>query len=89
MNHKHEALWLLKKCMLHTLFTLILSNLFHLTIGSSLTLIQMNFEFPNVVMHILNFIFLCLEFSKNAIKILTYCIPIILIHHFFWVKSGE
>jgi hypothetical protein len=40
MNHKHKALWPLKRCMLHTLCTLILSKYFHLTIGSSLILIQ-------------------------------------------------
>jgi hypothetical protein len=46
-------------------------------------LIQMNFEFQNIVMHILKF-FLCLEFPENAIKILVYYTPIILvIHHFF------
>jgi len=34
--------------------------------------------------------FLCLRFSKDAIKISTYNIPIILvINHIFWVKSGE
>jgi hypothetical protein len=40
MNHKHEALWLLKRCTLYILCTLILSKSLHLTIGSSLTLIQ-------------------------------------------------
>jgi hypothetical protein len=56
----------------------------------------MSFEFQNVVMHILKFflfLFLCLVFSKDAIKISTYYIPIILvIHHFFgWkvMKSGS
>jgi len=37
---QNEALWPLKKCMLYTLCTLILFNPLHLTIGSSLTLIQ-------------------------------------------------
>jgi hypothetical protein len=36
---QNEA-WPLKKCMLYTLCTLILFNPLHLTIGSSLTLIQ-------------------------------------------------
>jgi hypothetical protein len=40
MNHKHEALWLLKICMSYILCTLILSKSFHLTIGSNLILIQ-------------------------------------------------
>ncbi len=33
MNHKHEALWPLKNCKLYTLYTLILSNSPHQTIG--------------------------------------------------------
>ncbi len=40
MNHKHEALWPLKRCMLYTLCTLMWSNSFHPTIGSNLTLIH-------------------------------------------------
>jgi hypothetical protein len=40
MNHKHGALWLLKKYKLYTLRTLFLSNPLHLTIGSKLSLIQ-------------------------------------------------
>jgi hypothetical protein len=61
-----------------------LFDFFHLTIGSSLILIQINFEFQNIVMHILKLFFLCLRFPKNAIKILIHCTPIILvIHHFF------
>jgi hypothetical protein len=40
MNHKHEALWPLKKGKLYILCTLIPSNDFHLTIGSRLILIQ-------------------------------------------------
>jgi hypothetical protein len=84
MNHKHEALWPLKKCMLYILCTLILSNSFHLTIGSSLILIQMIFDFQNVVIHILIVFFICLGFPKDVIKISAYYIPIILvIYHFF------
>jgi hypothetical protein len=40
MNYKHEALWPLKNCNLYVVCTLILSNPFHLTIGSRLILIQ-------------------------------------------------
>jgi hypothetical protein len=40
MNHKHEALWPLKNCKLYIICTLVLSNPFHLTIGSRLILIQ-------------------------------------------------
>jgi len=59
MNHKHEAPWLLKKCTLYTLCTLILSNPLHLTIGSNLIKwFKMSFEFQNFVMHILKFYFL-------------------------------
>jgi hypothetical protein len=34
MNHKHETLWTLKKCVLYIIDTLILSNPHYLTIGS-------------------------------------------------------
>ncbi len=40
MNHKHEALWMLKNCKLYTVCTLILSNSLHPTIGSRLILTQ-------------------------------------------------
>jgi hypothetical protein len=43
MNHKHEALWLLKNCKLYILCTLILSNPLHLTIGMKLILTQNEF----------------------------------------------
>jgi hypothetical protein len=55
MNHKHESLWLLKKCKLYILCTLILSSPFHLIIGSRLILTQNNFEFQIVVVQILKF----------------------------------
>jgi hypothetical protein len=38
MNHKHEVLWVLKNCKLYTVCTLILSNFFHLIVGSRLIL---------------------------------------------------
>jgi len=69
-----------------------LSKSFHLTIGSSLILIQNELWIP-IVMHILKFFVLCLGFPKKFIKISVYYTPIILvIHHFFgWkvVKSGS
>jgi hypothetical protein len=40
MNHKHEALWPLKKYELYIVCTLILSNPIQLTIGSRLILTQ-------------------------------------------------
>jgi hypothetical protein len=40
MNHKHEALWLLKNCKLYIICRLILSNFFHLTTASKLILIE-------------------------------------------------
>jgi hypothetical protein len=68
MNHKHEALWLSKKCKLYTLCTLILSNLLHLIIISILNLIKIIVEFQNVVMQILKKNWLCLEWPKDAQK---------------------
>jgi hypothetical protein len=69
MSHKHEALWPRKNCTLHTLCTLILFNPLHLTIGLRLILIQVKFEFQNVVVHILRFFCLCIGLSNDAIKI--------------------
>jgi hypothetical protein len=85
LNHKHEALWLLKRCTLYILCTLILSKFFHITIGSSLTSIQNGLWVPKCCLsHFKVFFFLCLGFLKNVIKISIYCTPIILvIHHFF------
>jgi hypothetical protein len=74
MNHKHEALWPLKNFKLYILCILILFNSLHLTIGSRLILTQSELEFQNVVVQILNFFGLCLGQSKDAIKILTYCV---------------
>jgi hypothetical protein len=57
MNHKHEALWLLKNCKLYTLCTLILFNPPHLTIGTRLILIQSELlSSKNVVVQILKFL---------------------------------
>ncbi len=52
--------------MLYILCTLILSNSFHITIGSSLILIQMIFDFQNVVMHILNVFSYVQDFQKMS-----------------------
>jgi hypothetical protein len=40
MNHKHEALWPLKKCTLYIFIHIDFITPFHLTIESSSTLIQ-------------------------------------------------
>jgi hypothetical protein len=83
MNHKHEDLWPFKKCMLYTLCILILSNPFHLTIGSNLTLIQNEFWVPKSCHAHFILFFLCFGFPKNAINISAYCIPIMhVIYHF-------
>ncbi len=91
MNHKHEALWPLKRCRLYILC--ILSNSFHLTIGSSLTLIQNEFWIPKYCFAHLILFFLCLRFPKIAIKIsLYYKLIIFDINHFFgckMVKKGS
>jgi hypothetical protein len=89
MNHKHEAPWLLKKCMLYTFCTLILSNPLHLTIGSNLTKwFKMSFEFQKNFMHILKFIFLMFSILKRCHQdfSLTYLSCLL---YFFWVKSSE
>jgi len=67
MNHKHEAPWPLKKSTLYTLCTLILSNPFHLSIGSHLTKwFKMSFELQNFVMRILKFYFLMFRILKRC-----------------------
>jgi hypothetical protein len=43
MNHKHEALWPQKNYKVYILYTLILSNPPHLSIGSKLIIAQMEF----------------------------------------------
>jgi hypothetical protein len=76
MNHRHEALWLLKKRELYILCTLVLSNPFCLTFGSRLILIQNELWVPNFMMQIVNFFVLL-------------CATILVIHHFFLVKNGS
>jgi len=66
MNHKHEALWLLKICMLYILCTLILSNYFHLTIGSSLNLIQIELWVPKCCHAHSKVLFLMFRVSKKC-----------------------
>jgi hypothetical protein len=52
--------------MLYILCTLILPNFFHLTIGSSLTLIQNEFEVPKCChAHFKGFFFLMFKVLKN------------------------
>jgi hypothetical protein len=64
-----------------------------INIESNLTLIQNELWVPKYCYAHFKVFFLCLVFSKDAIKISTYYIPIILvIHHFFgWkvMKSGS
>jgi hypothetical protein len=43
----------------------------------------MNFEFQNVVMHILKFFLLGVGFPKDVIKLIYYIPIIFVIHHFF------
>ncbi len=43
MNHKHEALWPSKEHKLYIMYRLILSNPLHLTIGTKVSLIQIEF----------------------------------------------
>jgi hypothetical protein len=89
-HHKHEALWLLKKCTLYTLCTLILFNPLHLTIGWDLTFIQNELWVPRC----------CHAHSKVFIlmfKIFKRCHQdFSLLHTYytwytslFWVKCGE
>jgi hypothetical protein len=94
MNYKHiETLWLLKKCTLYILCTLILSNPLHLTIGSNLILIQNELWVSKCYHTFLKKFLLRLRFPKNAIKISAYYISIIfLIYHTLgWkvVKNGS
>jgi len=71
MNHKHEALWLLKNCKLYILCTLILFNAPHLTIGSRLILIQSELrEFQNVVVQILIFLLVFHSYDILGVRML-------------------
>jgi hypothetical protein len=68
-------------------YTLILSNPFHLTIESSSTLIQNEFWIPKCCHENSKVFSLCLGFQKDAMNISAYYMPIILvIHHFFGWK---
>jgi len=90
MNHKYEVLWPLERCTLYTLCTLILSNSLHLTIRSSLNLIQ--YELWVLKCCHAHFFLKILMFrvSKKCHQDFN------LLHtyytyntSFFWVKSGE
>jgi hypothetical protein len=90
MNHKHEALWPLKICTLCTLCTLIISNSLHLTIGSSLTLIQNELWVPKCCHANSKVFFLMFKVSKKCYQDFN------LLHTYytyytslFWVKSGS
>jgi len=90
MNHKHEALWPLKRCTLYILCTLILFNSLHLTIGSSLNLIQNELWVPKCCHAHSNLFLLMFRVFKKCYWDLG------LLHTYhtcytslFWVKSGE
>jgi hypothetical protein len=68
MNYNHKVLWLLKNYKFYTLYTLILSNLPHLTVGSKLVLSS------KMLCKFQSFLNLCLGLPKDAIKILAYCV---------------
>ncbi len=84
---------LVKKCMLYTLCTLILSNPLHLTIGSNLTeWFKMSFEFQNFVMHIFKFFFLIFRILKRCYQDFNLTRTYHACHTFFgWkvVKNGS
>jgi hypothetical protein len=90
MNHKHEALWLLKRCTLYILCTLILSNYLHLTIVSSLTLIQNELWVPKCCHAHSKVLFFMFRVSKKCHQDFS------LLHTYYtcytslaWVNSGE
>jgi len=90
MNHKHEASWLVKKCMLYILCTLIYSIFFHLTIGSSLILIQNELWVSKCCHAHLIFFFLMFKVFKKCHQDFN----LLHVYHsfytsLFWVKSGE
>jgi hypothetical protein len=91
MNHKHETLWPLKKCMLYILCTLILSNPFYLTIG--LTLIKCAMSSKMLSCTFYSFFFLCLGFSMpSRFQFIAYLSYLLYMHHFFgWkvMKNGS
>ncbi len=90
MNHKHEALWLLKKCTLYILCTLILSNPLHLTIGWSLILIQNKLWITKCCRahsEVFNFMFKIYFLIHQDFSQL--CIYHICYTSFFWMKSGS
>jgi hypothetical protein len=90
MNHKHEALWSLKRCTLYVLCTLILFNFLHLTIGSNLTLIQNELWIPKCCHAHFKVLFIIFKVSKKCHQDFS------LLHtyytcytSFFEVKSGS
>jgi hypothetical protein len=93
MNHKHEALWLLKRCTLYILCTLILSKFLHLTIGSSSILIQNELWVPISCHAHSKVFFLMFKVSKKchqSFNLLVYCtLVIFVIHHFFGWKVAH
>jgi len=78
-----------KICTLCNLRTLIWSNSLHLTIGSSLILIQNELWVPKCCHAHFMVHFFMFKASKNAIKIFVYHTYYTCYTSFFWVKSGS
>jgi hypothetical protein len=76
--------------MLHISYTLILSNLLHLTIGSKLVLIQNELWVPKcrhanfLILFLFFFVFKIAKGCHQNFSLL--CTTIFVIHHFFWWK---
>jgi hypothetical protein len=90
MNHKDDALWLLKRCTLYILCTLILRNSLHLTIGSSLTLIHNELWIPKCCHAHFKVLFPMFKVFKKCHQDFN------LLHtyytyytSYFWMKSGS
>lgn len=73
MNHKHENLWLLKKCKF-ILCIFILFNSFHLFIGSKLTLTQSEHKGSKCCHAHFKIALFKIFLLMDAIKILVYCL---------------
>jgi len=87
MNHKHDALWSLKKYTLCTSCTLILFNHFHLTVASNLILIQSEFWVPKCYHAHSKVFFLVFKVFKRCHQDFSILhIIILVIHHFFLPK---
>jgi len=90
MNHKHEALWMLKNYKLYIMCTLIWYNHTHLTIGSKLILIQNELWVKKCCCSNLKRFLLMFKITKGCHQnfILLHII-ILIIHYLFWTKNGS